>query len=144
VHKIAIKQIVCYLIPTCTKGYIINPSAEKWLDCYIDANFTGMWSPNQSDDPSSIKSKTGSLMTFATCPVLWVSKLQKMEIALSTTDAEYIALSQALCDVVPAQALLKELGKICALDIGDTIAHSTIFEDNKGCVKLIKMPKMHP
>ena len=39
---------------------------------------------------------------------------------------------------------MKELGKICALDIGDTIAHSTIFEDNKGCVELVKTPKMRP
>ena len=64
--------------------------------------------------------------------------------ALSTTEAEYIALSQALRDVIPMQAILKELGKNCALNIGNTVAHSTVFEDNKGCVELAKTPKMRP
>ena len=48
------------------------------------------------------------------------------------------------CDVIPMQVLLKELRKICALDISDTIMHLTIFVDNKVCVKLAKMPKMCP
>jgi len=124
---------VRYLKATRTQGYIINPSAEKRLDCYVDADFAGMWNPEDSDDPSSVKSRTGYVITFANCPVLWVSKLQT-EIALSTTEAEYIALSQAL---------LKELGKICALDFGDIIAHSTIFEDNKGCVELVAIKYHH-
>ena len=74
---------------------IIHLSAEQWLDCYIDADFSGMWNPEESDDLSSIKSRTGYMIMFATCPTLWVSKLQ-MEIELSTTEVEYIALSQAL------------------------------------------------
>jgi hypothetical protein len=32
---------------------------------------------------------------YAGCPLVWVSKLQ-IELALSTTEAEYIALSQAM------------------------------------------------
>jgi len=109
VQEIAIKQIVQYLKSTHTKGYIINPSVEKWLDCYVDANFAGMWSPDQADDPSSIKSRTGYVTTFTTyLPSTGVSKLQT-KITLSTTEAEYIALSQALRDIIPMQALLKEL-----------------------------------
>jgi hypothetical protein len=30
------------------------------------------------------------------------------------------------------------------LIVGDTLAHSTIFEDNKGCVDLASAPKLHP
>ena len=92
------------------QGYIINPTEEKWLDCYIDANFAGMWNPEDSDDLSNIQFWTGYIITYTTCLVLWVPKLQ-MEIILNMTEEEYIALSQALHDVIPMKALLKELEK---------------------------------
>ena len=45
---------------------------------------------------------------YAGCPVIWCSKLQT-EIALSTTEAEYISLSQATRDVLPFMDFLKEI-----------------------------------
>jgi hypothetical protein len=75
--------------------------------------------------------------------VLWSSKLQT-EIALSTTEAEYIALSQATRDLIPMQSLLHELSTATRLIVGSTTAHSTIFEDNKGCVELANAPRMRP
>ena len=80
---------------------------------------------------------------FANCPVLWTSKLQS-EIALSTTEAEYIALSQAMRDIIPMRTLLTELSNVCGIKIGGITAHSTVFEDNKGCVELVNAPKMRP
>ncbi|MFN9957182.1 MAG: hypothetical protein ACK55I_29105, partial [bacterium] len=62
------------------------------------------------------------------------------EVALSTTEAEYIALSQSTRDLIPMRALLQELSKATKLIVGSTIAHSTIFEDNKGCVELAAAP----
>jgi hypothetical protein len=59
----------------------------------VDADFAGTWSASTADKTSSVKSRTGYVITFASCPVLWCSKLQT-EISLSTTEAEYIALSQ--------------------------------------------------
>ena len=53
-------------------------------------------------------SRTGYTIYYANCPVIWSSKLQT-EIALSTTEAEYIALSQSLRDVLPLISLLREL-----------------------------------
>ena len=78
---------------------------------------------------------------FASCPVLWTSKLQT-EVALSTTEAEYIALSQSARDLIPMRGLLHELSKATQLIVGSTIAHSTIVEDNKGCVELANAPRM--
>jgi len=43
------------------------------------------------------------------CPLTWASRLQS-EIALSTTEAQYIALSTAMRDLLPTRALLKEIG----------------------------------
>jgi len=102
-----------------------------------------MWNTQDSDDPNSVKSRTGYVIVFANCPVLWVSKLQT-EIALSTTEAEYIALSQAMRDIIPMQTLLAEIAKLTKLKTGKTTAHSTVFEDNKGCVELVAAPKMRP
>jgi hypothetical protein len=144
IHELAVRRIVRYLQGTSDKGYILRPSpGTRNLDCYVDADFAGMWDFETSDDPASVKSRTGYVITFANCPVLWASKLQT-EIALSTTEAEYIALSQAMRDLIPMRTLLTEIATLTKLPIGDTIAHSTVFEDNKGCVELANAPKMRP
>jgi hypothetical protein len=46
-------------------------------------------------------------MQDAECPMHWASKMQT-EIALSTTEAEYIALSQAMREVLPIMWLMQE------------------------------------
>jgi hypothetical protein len=144
IHEIAVRRICRYLQGTKTKGYILQPTAsDRNLNCYVDADFAGMWDEETSDEPNSVKSRTGYVITFANCPVLWVSKLQT-ETALSTTEAEYIALSQAMRDLIPMRTLLTELASLTKLKIGDTITHSTVFEDNKGCVELANAPKMRP
>ena len=48
---------------------------------------------------------------FACCPITWQSKLQT-EIALSTTESEYIALSTAMREVIPFLNLLKEVSGV--------------------------------
>ena len=50
---------------------------------------------DDTDDADNVMSRTGFVIMYANCPIYWVSKLQT-EIALSTAEAEYIALSQAL------------------------------------------------
>lgn len=143
-HELAVRRIVRYLKGTRDKGYILRPSpTHRNLDCYVDADFAGLWSPTSSHDPISVKSRTGYVITFASCPVLWSSKLQT-EIALSTTEAEYIAMSQAARDIIPMRDLLTEFATATKLIVGDTVAHSTIFEDNKGCVDLATAPKLCP
>lgn len=109
----------------------------------MDADFAGLWSPNVAHDPISVKSRTGYGITFANCPILWSSKLQT-EIALSTTEAEYIAMPQSARDLIPMHDLLLELASTTKLIVGSTITHCTIFEDNKGCVELAYAPKLRP
>jgi hypothetical protein len=141
VHELAIWRIVHYLKATSSKGYILKPSTSRNLDCYVDADFVGTWTSSTSEDPSSVKSRTGYIIIFASCPVLWTSKLQT-EVALSTTEAEYIALSRSARDLIPLRGLLHELSQATKLIVGSTVAHSTIFEDNKGCVELANAPCM--
>ena len=128
-HERAVKRIGRYLLGTQNKGLIFKPNLKKGVVCYVDADFAGLWSSDIAHDPISVKSRTGYVITFASCPILWSSKLQT-KIALSTTEAEYIAMSQATRDLIPMRDLLSEFASATKLIVGDTITHSTIFEGN--------------
>ena len=80
---------------------------------------------------------------FCGTPLVWCSKLQS-EIALSTVEAEYIALSQSMRDLLPTKQLLKELQEIFQLPTSTPTTTSTVFEDNAGAVELARCPKMRP
>jgi hypothetical protein len=142
-HELAVRRIVRYLKGTRDKGYILNPSAEPTLDCYADADFAGTWTLQTSANPNNVKSRTGYVILFVNCPILWTSKLQR-EMELSTKEAEYISLSQAKRDLVPLRVILKEMCNVLAYKVQQAITHSTVFEANKGCVELISAPTMHP
>ena len=88
-------------------------------------------------------SRTGYVIKYANCPIIWCSKLQT-EIALSTTESEYISLSQSLRDMLPLMELLKEIRVTVPSEYKTPTVHCTIFEDNKGCIDLVKTPRMRP
>ena len=60
-------------------------------------------------DVDSRNSTTGYLYTFAGAVVSWVSRLQKI-VSLSTTEAEYIAATEACKEMLWMQQFLGELG----------------------------------
>jgi hypothetical protein len=77
-------------------------------------------------------------------PVSWASKLQS-QIALSTTEAEYIAMSQALRDIILIMNLLQEMREqdfkvICI----KSYVFCKVFEDNAGALELAGLPKLRP
>ena len=78
------------------------------LDCYADADFADLFSTSNPDDPKSVKSRSGYVITLGQIPVSWGSKLQS-ETALSTMEAEYISLSQALRVLLPLRIALDEV-----------------------------------
>ena len=95
-------------------------------------------------DPSTAKSRTGFVITYAGCPIQWTSKLQT-QIALSTCEAEYIGLSQALREVKPLMDLaleLKDRGFKC--EYTKPKVHCKVFEDNTGALALATVPKIRP
>jgi hypothetical protein len=142
-HELVVKRIVRYLKGTRTKGYILKPTNNHCINCFVDADFPGAWTFNHSADPSSVRSRSGYVITYAHCPILWSSKLQS-EIALSTTEAEYISLSQSLRDLIPMRTILHELSTVCNITSSEATTFSTVFEDSKGCVDLIAAPTMRP
>jgi len=62
-----------------------------------------------SSDIDSRKSTSGYLTTFAGGAVSWKSKLQKF-FALSTTEAEYVAATEASKEIMWMRNFLLELG----------------------------------
>ena len=144
-HAKAVIHLVQYLNGTRDKGIILDPNRLKSLECYADADFSGNWNrTTAADDPSTAKSRTGFVIMLADCPLFWSSKLQT-QIALSTTEAEYIALSQALRDLIPIMNLLLEL-KEHGLSIVSEVprVHCKAFEDNSGALELARLPKLRP
>ena len=80
---------------------------------------------------------------FANCPILWVSRLQT-EIALSTAEAEYIALSQALQDVIPLITLLTEINKVFPDHVKTPTFVCKVHEDNQSCITMATLQKFTP
>ena len=142
-HERAVSRIGKYLLGTKDKGIIMKPDRSKGLECFVDADFAGGWNQNDATDADTVMSRTGYVIMYAGCPVLWCSKLQT-EIALSTVEAEYLALSQALREVIPMMRLLNEVNLIFELHIPTPAIHCKVWEDNEGCVSLATHGKFSP
>ena len=82
-HGAAILRICCHLQGTKEDGLIFTPTTVLNVNCYVDADFAGLFGVEDPADPISVKSRTGYVIMIANCPLLWVSKLQQ-EISLST------------------------------------------------------------
>ena len=67
-----------------------------------------------------VLSITGYVISYANRPIIWTSRIQT-EILLITTEAEYIALSQAMRGVLTFVSLMKEMFSILKLQ-GDSPA----------------------
>ena len=90
-------------------GLKFHPDPSKGFECYCDADFSGNWNKDYTQIvPSTAKSQGGWIIFYVKCPIIWASKLQS-QVALSPTEAEYIAMSMALRDVIPVMELLNEM-----------------------------------
>ena len=145
-HEQAVKRIIRYLIGIKrdqTLGIVFKPDKTLSIETYVDASFAGEWNQTWSEEPSSVMSRTGYTIRYANCNIIWCSKLQT-EIALSTTESEYIALSHSLRDTLPLMELLREIRNAIPSPENIPKIHCTVFEDNKGCIELAKAPRMRP
>jgi hypothetical protein len=135
-HEEAVKRICRYLLKTQNQGLVMKPDLSKGLECYVDADWAGSWQDRSSNDPLSAHSRTGYVLTYAGCPIVWGSKLQTL-IALSTTEAEYIALSSALREVIALMNLLQELQeRNFPVHSSTPLIQCRVFEDNRSCIEI--------
>ena len=142
-HEKAIKRLGRYLMHTRKEGIVYNPDISKGLECYVDADFAGGYSPETADDAANLLSRTGMVIMYANCPIYWRSSLQT-EIALSTAEAEYIALSSALRVVLPLMTMMEEIDSVFPLHIDKPSFVCKVHEDNQSCIKMATGNKFSP
>ena len=139
------KRICRYLQGTKKNGIVFNSSKKLVVDCYADADFAGLWGHEDPQDPICAKSRTGFVVIFANCPLLWVSKLQT-EIALSTLHSEYVSLSHSVRALLPLKSLIKEVIDNLGID-GENlkfVSSSSVYEDNNGAIVVATSTSMIP
>eukprot|EP00957_Ditylum_brightwellii_P075665 5750066-Ditylum_brightwellii.AAC.1 len=109
-HERSLRRIVKYFSTMADREIVYDPNPNLGIQCFVDTDFAGSWRKADADNPDNLMSHTGFVIIYAGCPVLWQSKLQT-EIALSTAETEYIALSSAMYEVISFMNLLEELSQ---------------------------------
>ena len=144
-HTHAVEMIGKYLMNTNEDGFYISPDKNKSFEVFVDSDFCGNWNKLTAEvDESTSKSRTGYSIKFANCLITWGSKLQSLQ-GLSTTECEYMALSQALREAIPLMHLLEEM-KRQGFEVYSTTptVYCKCFEDNSGALELARLPKLRP
>jgi hypothetical protein len=127
-HVTALKRVLRYLSGTRSYGITYRDVLDhpnQFLG-YADAAFAS------ADEP---RSTTGYVFMMAGGAITWFSKKQSI-IAMSSTEAEYIALSEATREARWLRNLFSELGFAQTLP-------TTIRGDNEGSLALARNPQFH-
>ncbi|GAV67049.1 hypothetical protein CFOL_v3_10558 [Cephalotus follicularis] len=125
-HLFAVKRIFKYLAYTPTLGLWYSRDSSFDLHSYSDANFGGY--------KVDRKSTSGSCQYLGSMLVSWFSKKQN-SVALSTTEAEYIAVGSFCAQILWQKQQLVDYG-ICVKDV-------SIKCDNTSSICLAKNPVHH-
>ncbi|KAH9699088.1 Integrase catalytic domain-containing protein [Citrus sinensis] len=123
---LAVKWILRYLYGTVDVGLLFKNDCGQQCVGYCDSDFVG--------DLDKRRSTTGYVFTLGGGPVSWRSILQST-VALSTTEAEYMAATEAVKEAIWLKGLLGDLGVI-----QDNIA---VFCDNQSTKFLAKNQTYH-
>ena len=123
-HLTAVKRILRYLKGTADQALKYEKSEDG-------SRLPSRWSAGDLDERHSM---TGNLFLMAGGPISWASKKQAT-VALSTSEAEYVALSSATQEAIWLRRLLTDLG---AVPNGPTM-----MEDNQGAIAIARNPVAH-
>ena len=124
-HWIAVKRIMRYLNGTVNYGLVYE--GDSTIEGFSDADWAG--------DLDDRKSTSGYVFMMSGAAISWNSKKQSC-VALSTAEAEYIALSKASQESIWLQRLLT--------DMGANQSNATIInEDNQSAIAMAKNPQFH-
>ena len=100
-HWQAVKWILRYLKDTRGLQLCFGGDSKLTIEGYVDADHAGC-----SD---TRKSTTGYVFTIGGGAVSWMSRLQDI-VALSSTESEYVALTEAVKEMFWLKGLLEQLG----------------------------------
>ena len=126
-HWVGIKRVLRYVQGTINYGLVFRRSDDFRLQGFSDSDWAGC--------AETRKSTSGLVCRLGNCTVSWRSKKQPI-VALSSTEAEYIALCSASQEVVWLRRLLHGVGQ-------EQSGATVVFEDNQGAMSLSRNPKDH-
>ena len=126
-HWTAIKRILRYLKGTHDYGLLYRKNAPVELTGYSDLDWAG--------DIGDRKSTSGYVFLLGGGAISWKSSKQNC-VALSTAEAEYVALSAASQEAMWLQQLVSDL-------INQRVQQTTILENNQSTICLAKNPQVH-
>nr|GEV54353.1 retrotransposon protein, putative, Ty1-copia subclass [Tanacetum cinerariifolium] len=120
-RSLEIRVILKYLRGTANVGliYRTNRGNHKDVTGFVDSEY--------AKDPDKGRSITGYAFLVHGCVVSWKAMLQHV-MALSTTEAEYMALTEAVKEAIWLRGLLEELGV--------ELNRVTVNCDNQGAIHL--------
>jgi hypothetical protein len=125
-HNVIGKRGFRYLNATSAMGLTFDGRKGLELQGYCDADFAAS---------EGRKSMMAYIFILCGAAVSYMSKLEAT-VALSTTEAEYMALLQAVKESIWIQSFLKELGR-------NVKNSDAIMEDNQGAIALAHNPEYH-
>jgi 23S rRNA U2552 (ribose-2'-O)-methylase RlmE/FtsJ len=104
---------------------LVFENGDGALTGYVDSAFGG--------DLDKRRSLTGYVFTLGECAISWKYQLQPI-VALSSTEAEYMTITEAIKEVIWLKTFV---GELCSF-----VAHIVVFCDNQSAVHLTK-DRMH-
>ena len=125
-HWRFVKHLLRYIKSTRDYALIFPRSNSLQLNGYSDSDHAG--------DLGDRKSTSGFVFTLSGCTISWRSMKQKT-VAISSTEAEYVAMSDATQEAIWLKAILSELGF--------DIKQITMCNDNMSSMQIIKNPTSH-
>lgn len=120
-----LKRVLCYLNSTKNLGIMFKPTGEDVIG-FVDADY--------GNDQEEGKLYTGYVFKYGGGPIAWESKKQRCT-SMSSTESEYVAMSEAAKEAVHLQGFFTEL-----LREKKTIL---IYNDNQSAQKLAHNPVFH-
>jgi hypothetical protein len=126
-HWVGIKRVLRYIKGTLSYGLVYSPSDSFRLLAYSDSDWAGC--------VETRKSTSGYVSRLGNCTISWRSKKQPI-VALSSTEAEYIALCAATQEIVWLRRLLEGVDH-------EQGGATVVYKDNQGAMSLSRNPKDH-
>lgn len=127
IHVEAAKRILRYVNGTSNFGITYDSAGEESLNGFSDSDYAGCIATRRS--------ASGFVFSFGDGIVSWSSERQK-SVSLSTMEAEYIAASSAIKELVWLKRFFNEL-------LPNQLDVANFYMDNQNAIRLIGNPVFH-
>lgn len=127
-HWVHLKRILRYLRGTSDFKLVYGcENSAEVLEAFTDADW--------GNDPNDRRSVSGFVIKLHGSTVTWATRKQS-SVALSSTEAELMALCQGSCELMWAMNLLDSIGVAVPKPV-------MIYGDNQSCISVTVEPRKH-